>query len=101
MATQKLTRRSRKFGWGYSFTPIRNTCDITRPSKPDYEGTVRQVLNCISSDRTWNANRSAFSSAQFFLDGKPIYFISEFDLDDLLDGRTDEIEVAYIKAEGE
>jgi len=35
------------------------------------------------------------------LDGKPIYFISEFDLDDLLDGRTDEIEVAYIKAEGE
>lgn len=94
---QKLTRRSRKFGWGYSFTPSgTGPRTIERPTKPNYVGTIKQVFEAKASDKTYNAHKdTALSSQQYFLNGFPVKGDPNliYDLYMLLEGQVDEIEV--------
>lgn len=69
----KATRRSKKFGWGYSTNPSGDgPYGITPPTSPDYEGTIGQVTDAIASDPVYNNLGGAFSATRWFLKGRVI-----------------------------
>lgn len=59
----KATRRSKKFGWGYSIRP---------PTSPDYEGTIGQVTDAIATDPIYNNLGGAFYATRWFFKGQMI-----------------------------
>lgn len=85
MDTQKITvenpTRTRKWGWGWTNTPTgRDAYSIEIPSRPDYTGTMKQVLKAISEDRTYRSMKSGgtFTNTAWFYDGKRIVNRQEF-----------------------
>ena len=79
--TIKNYRRSRKFGWGYTFTPTgEDAYSIETPSRPDHVGTLNQIDDDIASDRTWRARGGAFYNTAWFHDGKRILATWAFDI---------------------
>lgn len=52
MFTVIITRRTRGIGWGYSTQPTGNGTEIAMPTRPQFEGTVKQVLAQRQSDPT-------------------------------------------------
>jgi len=69
----KNYRRSRKFGWGYSFTPTgEDAYSIKTPAAPDHTGTLSQIADAIQHDRTWQAKGGAFYNTAWFHDGRRI-----------------------------
>ena len=67
METVEVTRRSRKFGWGYS---------IKVPISPSYTGTINQVSGAKYKDPYYNKLDAVYNSCWFY-NGKPIYAVSE------------------------
>lgn len=69
----RATRRSKKFGWGYSTNPSGDgPYSISAPTSPDYEGTIGQVTDAIASDPVYNNLGGAFSATRWFYRGQPI-----------------------------
>lgn len=71
----KNFRRSRKFGWGYSFTPSgRSATSIETPSTPQYMGTLGKIQDSIEGDRTFqvHSHGGAFYTTAWFYDGRRI-----------------------------
>ena len=71
---------------------------VERPDTPDFVGTIKKVFEHINTDPFLRSLKSGgtFYSTAFFVDGKRINTNSEtwqFQLDDLLVGRIDELEV--------
>lgn len=62
----------RKWGFGYSTTPERNSTRIIPPSAPYYTGTLRQVRAEIASDRTLRSLGNTLHVEDWFYDGKRI-----------------------------
>ena len=93
----KITRKTKSFGWGYSFTPTgADAYSIVPPAAPDHTGTVKQVIAARDEDRTWNARGGAFYSTAYFIGGNRIVEDAielEYKLAELLDGVVDEIDV--------
>lgn len=53
----KITRRS-KIGWGWGYPA---------PTKPDYTGTIKQVLGQIANDKPLHASRGTFIVTRWFV----------------------------------
>lgn len=71
--TVKNYVRNRKFGWGYSLTPTgEDAYSIEVPSRPYYEGTIKQIFAARDEDRTWQAYRNANHNTAWFYGGKRI-----------------------------
>ncbi len=69
----KATRRSKKFGWGYTPNPSGDDAySITPPSSPDYEGTIGQVTDAIASDLVYNNLGGTFFATRWFYRGRII-----------------------------
>lgn len=69
----KATRRSKKFGWGYSTNPSGDgPHSISAPTSPDYEGTIGQVTDKIAEDPVYNNLGGAFSATRWFFKGQVI-----------------------------
>ena len=82
MKVVEVTRRSRKFGWGYSTTPTGDDAySIEFPSEPQYTGTVNQVYRARSENPYYNNLGGVCSNSCWFYNGKPIYAVSETDKD--------------------
>ena len=67
--------RSRRFGFGYSTRPSgRDALSIELPVRPDYTGTINQVLEAIRSDQLLASLRSGgtYYTASWFFDGHRI-----------------------------
>jgi len=76
--TIKNYRKSRKFGWGYSFTPTgEDAYSIKIPTAPDYTGTLSQIQNKKDSDKTFQET-TAFSSTAWFYSGQRITHTWQF-----------------------
>lgn len=63
--------RSRKFGWGYNTSPSQNEKGwyFEPPIKPDYVGTINQVLTAIQNDRNLASvciGNTLYSTAWFY-----------------------------------
>lgn len=77
--TVKNYRRSRKFGWGWSTTPIgEDAYSIERPSIPDYEGTLNQLDEAISNDKAFQGMGGAFFNTAWFYDRRRITHTWQF-----------------------
>jgi hypothetical protein len=74
---------SRKFGFGYSTTPVGSSdpLGIKAPSKPDYQGTIRRVKIEIDGDRLLESLKSGgtFFNSAWFYDGKRILCVDGWD----------------------
>lgn len=72
--------RTRKFGWGYSTTPERDSTRIVPPIAPDYTGTYASIRRQIAEDRTFQSlvSGGTFISTRWFYDGKAIVNADEF-----------------------
>lgn len=78
--------QSRKFGWAWSATPADHSpFSIIAPTEPDFVGTVRQVIDHIANDRTFQTlNRGGtYTKSVWFYDGKRI--LNRDDLMDFID----------------
>jgi hypothetical protein len=100
MNVAKITRRSRKFGWGVNAgaTQGEHSLYVEAPDSPDIEGTVKQVFNYIETDNFYRSLKSGgtYYTTAFFIDGKKINTQSEawqYEFDRLLDGEIDELEL--------
>ncbi len=75
----KNAERVRKFGFGWSTQPTGQGTDIEMPLKPDYEGTVRQILAARDSDPAYQAygrpSASNYKSTCWFYGALPIQSI--------------------------
>ena len=109
METVEVTRRSRKFGWGYSTNPTGDDAySIKVPTSPRYTGTINQVSGAKSEDPYYNKLGVAYNSCWFY-NGKRIYAASldgndwnQFSIGSylglyLLDLLADEIEKLYLQ----
>lgn len=73
----KVSRNSRKWGWGYSVTPTGNGTEIETPIEPNYTGTIKQVVQQMQEDRTLQSyDGGTFMTRRWFWDGKPVKFDS-------------------------
>lgn len=71
--TIKNYRRSRKFGWAYTFAPTGEGLSIETPTMPDYVGTLNQLHEIRNNDTTWMVHcRSAFYNTADFYAGERI-----------------------------
>lgn len=72
--------RTRKFGWGYSTTPERDSTRIIPPTTPDYTGTFASIRRQIAEDRTFQSlvSGGTFVNTRWFYDGKVIVNMNEF-----------------------
>ena len=74
--------RSRKWGWGWSNNPTgKDAYSIEIPAAPDYTGTINQVTEAKSADRTWASMKSGgtFTNSAWFYAGRRIKMTDEFD----------------------
>ena len=82
MTTLTITNptRTRKFGFGYSTTPERNSTRIIPPSAPGCTGTFASVRRQIEADSTFQSlvSGGTFINARWFYDGKAITNTDEF-----------------------
>lgn len=53
----KATRRS-KFGFGYNTNPTGNGTEIEATTSPNFTGTIKQVIEQIQNDRTYQSLRN-------------------------------------------
>ena len=71
----KNWKRSRSFGWGYSFTPTgEDAYSIKYPSAPDHAGTIAQITDAIDDDATFQARGGAFYNSAWFYKGQRITY---------------------------
>ncbi len=72
-----ITRSTRNIGWGYTYwTPERPE----GPREPEHTGTVRQVLDAIDNDRTYQVDRSGgtYLSESWFVKYNDRWYPCEF-----------------------
>lgn len=64
-------RRARKWGWNYNTNPIQTGSGLAvpYPEQPRYRGTLRQVLDQIHCDRTYQSLGTADRATRWFYDG--------------------------------
>lgn len=76
----KNPSRKRKWGWGYNFFSNRDG-SIDPPTAPAYEGTLNQIGQAMSEDRTYRAHRiNTQYSATWFYQGRRIISTWQFGL---------------------
>ncbi len=76
--TVKNYRSSRKFGFGYTFTPTgEDAYSIETSSAPDHTGTLGQIHAAKEADRTFQSE-TAFRNTAWFYDGKRITHTWQF-----------------------
>lgn len=72
-------RRARKFGFGWSTQPKRDSTTIIPPEQPQYTGTIKRVLEERGEDPAYRAyghpNATNFKATLWFYDGQPIVAI--------------------------
>ena len=78
-----INNRTRKLGWGY--TCWTKPGDI--PTRPDYTGTIKQILDTIGRDKTYHSMKSGgtYLSESWFYDGKRIISVNGFTLSSDID----------------
>lgn len=102
--TYTITRRNRQIGFGWSTIPTGNGTEIAAPTRPNYEGTVKQVLEERRVDRNLRAIQSGgvFMNAGWFFKGMRIVEVNGYSnrqysfsdlMGELLSGERDELTI--------
>lgn len=99
MSKITITRRTRKIGWGLnaSPTPWEHGLYVEKPTRPDFEGTLKQVFDYINNDPFYKSLQTGtYHSTAFFVDGQRIDTNSEawqYELVRLLSGEIDSLDI--------
>lgn len=105
MTKVTITRKTRKIGWAVNASPVEKWNEsmtqshlyVPAPTRPDFEGTLKQVFNYINNDPFYKSlQHGTYHSTAFFVDGQVIETNSDawqYDLDRLMEGEIDSLDI--------